>query len=58
MELKKKYVDVFVETQETVPEGYSRYRIRIGHLPNFTAARDLENQLRRDGLEPFVAPVK
>jgi septal ring-binding cell division protein DamX len=54
-ELNTKYLDVFVETVETVPEGYFRYRIRVGHFPNIAAARELETQLRRDGLEPFVA---
>jgi Flp pilus assembly secretin CpaC len=56
-ELKKKYLDVFVDTLESAAEGYFRYRIRVGHLPNINAARELENQLRRDGLEPFVAAL-
>ena len=55
MELNTKYqLDVFVDTLETADPGYLRYRVRIGHLPNFNAAKELENQLRRDGLEPLV----
>jgi type II secretory pathway component HofQ len=55
MELNTKYnLDVFVDALETADPGYLRYRVRIGHLPNFNAAKELENQLRRDGLEPLV----
>lgn len=55
MELNTRYsLDVFVDTLETTDPGYLRYRVRIGHLPNSNAAKELENQLRRDGLETFV----
>jgi len=55
MELNRKYLDVFVDPLETAVAGYLRYRVRVGHLPNMSAAKELENQLRSDGLEPFVA---
>jgi type II secretory pathway component HofQ len=55
MELNRKYPDVFVDTLETPAKGYLRYRVRVGHLPNINAAKELENQLRREGLEPFVS---
>jgi Flp pilus assembly secretin CpaC len=54
-ELSKKYPGVYVNTLETLAEGRPRYRVRVGHLPNVRAARELESQLRRDGLETFVA---
>jgi hypothetical protein len=54
-ELKAKYpLDAFVDTLETTDPAFFRYRVRIGHLPNFNAAKELENQLRRDGLAPLV----
>ncbi|HEY2384732.1 MAG TPA: SPOR domain-containing protein [Terriglobia bacterium] len=55
MELSKEYPDVFVDTLETAAPGYLRYRVRVGHLPTIHAAKELENQLRGEGLEPFVA---
>jgi len=55
MELKTKYPDVFVDTLLSANDGYLRYRVRVGHFPNTSAAKELENQLRRDGLHPFVA---
>jgi len=57
MELKRKYPDVFVDTIQGAPDGNLRYRVRVGHLPSVNAARELQNQLRRDGLVPFVASV-
>jgi cell division septation protein DedD len=57
MELNRKYLDVFVDTLDTSVKGYLRYRVRLGHLPNINAAKELENQLRREGLDPFVAPL-
>jgi Flp pilus assembly secretin CpaC len=57
MDLKRRYPDVWVDTIQGAPEGNLRYRVRVGHLPNFNAARELQNQLRRDGLVPFVASV-
>jgi hypothetical protein len=58
VELNKKYPDVFVDAlEETAAKGYLRYRVRVGHLPNISAAKELENQLRRDGLEPFVSTL-
>jgi cell division septation protein DedD len=55
VELKRKYPDVFVDSLVSANDGYLRYRVRVGHLPNTSAARELEKQLRRDGLQPFVA---
>jgi cell division septation protein DedD len=55
MELGRKYPDVFVDMLETAATGYLPYRVRIGHLANLTAAKELENQLRLEGLEPFVS---
>ena len=55
VELRGKYLDVFVDTLDAAAEGFLRYRVRVGHLPSISAARELETQLRRDGLEPFVA---
>jgi len=55
MELKRKYPDVFVDTLVSANDGYLRYRVRVGHFPNISAAREFENQLRRNGLEPYVA---
>ena len=55
MELKGKYLDVFVDTLVSASDGYLRFRVRVGHFPNISAAKELENQLRRDGLQPFVA---
>jgi cell division septation protein DedD len=55
MELNAKYhLEAYVDTLETVDPGYLRYRVRVGHLPNLNAAKELENQLRRDGLDPYV----
>jgi len=54
MELNQRYPDVFVDTLEAAVNGYLRYRVRVGHLPNINAAKELETQLRREGLEPFV----
>jgi hypothetical protein len=56
MELSQKYPDVFVDTLDPAPKGYFPYRVRVGHLTNINAARELENLLRREGLEPFVSP--
>jgi Flp pilus assembly secretin CpaC len=56
-ELKKKYPDVYVDTRESLAEGRPRYRIRVGHFPNFRLAKALEGQLRGDGFEPFVATM-
>jgi Flp pilus assembly secretin CpaC len=59
MELNTKYpIDVFVDTLETTDPAFLRYRVRVGHLPNFNAAKELENQLRRDGLDPLVVMEK
>jgi hypothetical protein len=55
MELNQRYPDVFVDTLEAAANGYLRYRVRVGHLPNINAAKELETQLRREGLEPFVS---
>jgi len=55
MELKPKYPDVLVDTLLSANDGYLRYRVRVGHFPNTSAAKELENRLRRDGLQPFVA---
>jgi hypothetical protein len=55
MELGRKYPDVFVDALETAVKGYLPYRVRVGHFPNINAAKELENQLRREGLEPFVS---
>ena len=57
MELSRKYPDVFVDTMDTAAKGYLRYRVRLGHLASIAAARELESQLRRDGLAPFVATL-
>jgi SPOR domain/Bacterial type II and III secretion system protein len=57
MELSQKYPDVFVDTLETAAKGSFRYRVRVGHIPNLNAAKELESQLRREGLEPFVSPL-
>jgi Flp pilus assembly secretin CpaC len=54
-ELNGKYPDVFVDALDAATKGYLPYRVRIGHLPNMTAAKQLETQLRSEGLEPFVA---
>lgn len=56
-ELGRKYPDVFVDTLETAAKGYLPYRVRVGHFPNINAAKELENQLRREGLAPFVSPL-
>jgi hypothetical protein len=56
-ELNRKYPDVFVHTLETLAKGHPRYRVRIGHFPTAQAAKELENQLRRDGLQTLVAIV-
>jgi Flp pilus assembly secretin CpaC len=56
-DLKKRYPDVFVNTLDTVSEGHPRFRVRVGHLPNIQAAKELENRLRLEGLETFVAPL-
>ena len=54
-ELNTKYpLDAFVDTLETTDPTFLRYRVRLGHLQNFNAAKELENQLRRDGLNPLV----
>ena len=54
-ELNTKYpLDAFVDTLETTDPAFLRYRVRLGHLPNFNAAKELENQLRRDGMNPLV----
>jgi cell division septation protein DedD len=57
MQLNRKYPDVFVDMLETAAKGYLPYRVRVGHFPNINAAKELENQLRREGLEPFVSPL-
>jgi Flp pilus assembly secretin CpaC len=54
MELSGKYPDVFVDVLEAPAKGLFPYRIRVGHLGNVNAAKELERQLRRDGLEPLV----
>lgn len=56
-ELNGKYLDVFVDPLEPAPAGYLPYRVRVGHLPSISAAKELENQLRRGGLDPFVATL-
>jgi Flp pilus assembly secretin CpaC len=56
-ELNKKYPDAYVDTLETAAEGRPRYRIRVGHFPNYRLAKELEGQLRRDGFDPFVATL-
>jgi Flp pilus assembly secretin CpaC len=57
MELSQKYPDVFVDTLETAAKGYLPYRVRVGHFPNINAAKEVENQLRREGLAPFVSTL-
>jgi type II secretory pathway component HofQ len=57
MELSLKYSDVFVDMLETAAKGYLPYRVRIGHFPNINAAKELEGQLRHEGLAPFVSPL-
>jgi hypothetical protein len=58
MELSRKYPDVFVDMLvEAAAKGYLPYRVRIGHFPNTNAAKELESQLRREGLSPFVSPL-
>ena len=56
-ELNKRYPDVFVHLLETVATGHPRYRVRVGHFPTVQAAKEMETQLRRDGLDTFVANV-
>lgn len=55
MELNKKYPDVFVDILEPPATGFLRYRVRVGHLTNINAAKELENQLRSEGIEPFLS---
>jgi hypothetical protein len=54
-ELIKTYPNVFVDTLKTSEEGRFRYRVRIGRFSSTRAAKELEQQLRRDGLDTFVA---
>jgi Flp pilus assembly secretin CpaC len=56
-ELNKKYPDAYVDTLESLGEGRPRYRVRIGHLPNIRLAKELESQLRRDGIDTFVVTL-
>lgn len=54
MGLNRKYPDVYVDALETAAKGYLPYRVRVGHLPTMNSAKELENQLRRESLEPLV----
>jgi hypothetical protein len=56
-ELNKKYPGVYVDTLESLAEGRPRYRIRVGHFPNYRLAKELEGQLRRDGFDTLVVTL-
>jgi cell division protein FtsN len=49
--LEKQFAEVFVAE---VPEADTPYRVRIGHLSNLAAARQLKQKLTKQGIDSFI----
>jgi hypothetical protein len=53
-ELKKRYNEVFIQQ---ITADRTLHRVRVGRLQNLKSAKQLEQQLRTQGFQPFVAPA-
>ena len=52
-ELKKKFEVVFVDRASS---GRTPYRVRVGRVPTFAAAKQLQTKLLEQGIDSFIVP--
>jgi cell division septation protein DedD len=53
-ELKTKFEGVFVD--EAASGSTTPYRVRVGRLSRFTAAKELQMKLMEQGFDSFIVP--
>jgi cell division septation protein DedD len=52
-QLKKKFDGVFVDKAAS---GNAPYRVRVGRLSRFTAAKELQTKLMDEGFDAYIVP--